>query len=114
MRLAATPQKRPHRHEARPELTHERVGRVGGDELGGVEGAKTIGRGALMLLASVPLAGLAYLAWYGLDEALGHSLPAQIASVGVGILVGIGAYAAAVWALRIPEARQIRTLLKRT
>ncbi len=83
-------------------------------DLNGVEGARTIGGAALMLLASVPLAALAYLAWYGLDEALGRSLLAQIASVGAGIVVGLAAYAAAVWALRIPEARQIRTLLGRT
>jgi putative peptidoglycan lipid II flippase len=83
-------------------------------DLNGVEGARTIGGAALMLLASVPLAALAYLAWYGLDEALGRSLLAQIASVGAGIVAGLGAYAAAVWALRIPEARQIRTLLGRT
>ncbi len=83
-------------------------------DLGGVEGARTIGGAALMLLASVPLAALAYLAWYGLDEALGRSLPAQIASVGVGLAAGLGAYAAAVWAMRIPEARQIRLLLRRT
>jgi putative peptidoglycan lipid II flippase len=83
-------------------------------DLNGVEGATTIGRAALMLLASVPLAALAYLAWYGLDEALGRSLLAQIASVGAGIVAGLAAYVGAVWALRIPEARQIRTLLGRT
>ena len=35
---------------------------------------------------------------------------AQIASVGVAIAAGFAAYAAAVWALRIPEARQFRAL----
>ncbi len=80
-------------------------------DLGGVEGARTIAGAALMLAASLPLAGLAYGGWYVLDEALGRSLPAQIASVGVGIAVGLAAYAAAVWAMRIPEARQLRALL---
>jgi len=80
-------------------------------ELNGVEGARTLGGAALMLAACIPLAGLAYLGWYGLGEALGRSLPAQIASVGVGIGAGLAAYAAAVWALRIPEARQLRALL---
>jgi hypothetical protein len=46
-----------------------------------------------------------------LDDALGRSLVAQIASVGGAILTGFAVYAAAVWALRVPEARQIRALL---
>ncbi len=80
-------------------------------DLGGVEGPRTLASAARMLLACVPLGALAYGAWYGLDEAFGSSLPAQIASVGVGIGVGLVAYAAAVWLLRIPEARQLRALL---
>ncbi|MBA2420359.1 MAG: murein biosynthesis integral membrane protein MurJ [Thermoleophilaceae bacterium] len=80
-------------------------------DLDGVEGPRTLGSAARMLLASVPLAALAYGAWYGLAEALGSSLAAQIASVGAGISVGLAAYAAAVWLLRVPEARQLRALL---
>ncbi len=80
-------------------------------DLGGVEGTKTLRGAALMVGASVPLAGLAYGGWYLLDELLGRSLPAQIASVGVGIVAGLAAYAAVVWVLRIPEARQVRALL---
>jgi len=83
-------------------------------DLGGVEGARTIGGAALMLFACLPLAAVAYLGWHLLDEVLGRSLPAQVASVGVGLLAGLAAYAASVWALRIPEARQIRVLLRRT
>ncbi len=80
-------------------------------DLGGVEGRKTLRGAALMVGASIPLAALAYGGWYLLDELLGRSLPAQIASVGVGIVAGLAAYAAVVWALRIPEARQVRALL---
>ncbi|HEX2232214.1 MAG TPA: murein biosynthesis integral membrane protein MurJ [Thermoleophilaceae bacterium] len=80
-------------------------------DLGGVEGARTLGAAARMLMAATALAGAAYGVWYGLDEALGRSLAAQIASVGGGIAAGFAVYATGVWLLRIPEARQIRMLL---
>ena len=64
-----------------------------------------------MLVAAVLLAGAAYGAWYGLDEALGRSLAGQIVSVGAGIGAGIAIYAAGVWVLGVKEARQIRALL---
>ena len=43
-------------------------------ELGGVEGRRTLGAALRMLLATAPLAGAAYGAWYGLDAELGRSL----------------------------------------
>ena len=49
--------------------------------------------------------------WYLLDDAFGRSLVAQIASLGAGIVAGIGVYIAAVLALRLEEARQIRQLI---
>jgi putative peptidoglycan lipid II flippase len=66
-----------------------------------------------MLAAAALLAGVSYGAWYGIDDLLGRSLPAQVASVGGGVLAGVAAYGAAVWALRVPEARQLRALLPR-
>ena len=80
-------------------------------DLGGVEGARTLATGIRMLAASALLAGAAYGGWYGLDELLGRSLAAQLVSVGAGIVAGVAVYAAAVWVLKVPEARQIRTLL---
>lgn len=82
-------------------------------ELGGIEGTRTLAAVLRMLAAGAALAGAAYLAWHGLDDALGRSLPAQIASVGTGIAAGLAAYAAAVWLLRVPEARQVASLLAR-
>jgi putative peptidoglycan lipid II flippase len=79
--------------------------------LGGIEGARTLAAALRMLVAAALLGGLAYGVWYGLDAALGRSLLAQAASVLGGIAAGIGVYAAAVWVLRVPEARQIRRLL---
>ena len=59
------------------------------------------------------LGGVAYVTWYGLDQALGRSLAAQIVSVGAALALGSAVYAAIVLALRIPEAQQIRELLTR-
>jgi putative peptidoglycan lipid II flippase len=80
-------------------------------ELGGIEGARTLGAAARMLGAAALLGGVAYGVWYGLDEALGRSLVAQIVSVGTALVAGFGTYAAAVWAMRLPEALQIKRLL---
>jgi putative peptidoglycan lipid II flippase len=80
-------------------------------ELGGVEGARTLGAALRMLIGAALLAAASYGVWYGLDEALGRELLGQIASVLGAIAAGLAVYAAAVWALRVPEARQIRRLL---
>jgi putative peptidoglycan lipid II flippase len=79
--------------------------------LGGVEGRETLSAGVRMLLAAAALGGVAYGVWYGLDQALGRSLAAQVATVGGGILAGLAVYAAGVWALRVREAAQIRELV---
>ncbi len=80
-------------------------------DLGGVEGRRTAGAAGLMLLASAPLAAASYGVWHGLDAVLGQSFAAQAVAVLSGIAAGVVVYAAAVWALRVPEARQIRRLL---
>jgi putative peptidoglycan lipid II flippase len=80
-------------------------------QLGGIEGARTLSAAGRMLVSAALLAGATYGVWYGLDSALGRSLLGQIGSVGGGITVGIGVYAAGVWMLGVQEARQIRTLL---
>jgi hypothetical protein len=64
-----------------------------------------------MLLAALPLAGVAYGVWEVLDAALGRSFVAQAVTVLTAIVAGLAVYAAAVLALRVPEARQIRRLV---
>jgi putative peptidoglycan lipid II flippase len=82
-------------------------------ELGGrLEAGATVAAVARMLVAAVALAAVAYAVWRGLDEALGRSLPAQIVSVGTGIAAGTAVYVAGVLALRVPEAAQIRELVR--
>jgi putative peptidoglycan lipid II flippase len=75
--------------------------------LGGFQTAETLTTIAKVLLASVVLALIAYGVWYGLDSALGRSLPAQIVSVGAALVAGSAAYAGVVLGLKIPEAHQI-------
>jgi putative peptidoglycan lipid II flippase len=82
-------------------------------ELGGVEGMRTLGAALKMLAAAALLGGVAYATWYGLDEALGRSLAAQALAVLAAIAAGFAVYGAAVLAMRVPEARQIRRLLVR-
>jgi putative peptidoglycan lipid II flippase len=82
-------------------------------DLRGIEGRETLSAAVRMLAGAALLAGVSYAAWYGLDHALGRSLPGQAVSVGAGIAAGLAVYAAAVWVLGVPEARQIRALLPR-
>jgi putative peptidoglycan lipid II flippase len=81
-------------------------------ELGGIEGRALMTGVARMLAAAAALAAVAYGAWHGLDELLGRPLLAQVVSVGVGVTAGVVAYALAVWALGVPEARQVLRLLR--
>jgi putative peptidoglycan lipid II flippase len=81
--------------------------------LGGLDLRRTITVFAKIVAASALLGVVAYGVWWGLDQALGRSLPGQIVSVGVAIAAGAAVYAAAVLSAGIPEARQIADLLGR-
>jgi putative peptidoglycan lipid II flippase len=81
--------------------------------LGGLDLRRTLAAAAWILVAAALLGAVAYGAWWGLDRVLGRSLPAQIVSVGGGVLAGSAVYGAVVLAARIPEARQIVDLLAR-
>jgi putative peptidoglycan lipid II flippase len=83
------------------------------DQLGGIELGKLLDTAVRVTIAAALLAGVAYLVWYGLDEALGRSTLAQLISVGGGLLAGAAAYFGAVLALRVPEGRQIVRLVRR-
>jgi putative peptidoglycan lipid II flippase len=76
----------------------------------GLELGTTLNTTAKVVVAAAILGVVAYVTWWALDEALGRSLLAQIASVGGALALGSAAYAALVLAMRIPEARQILAL----
>jgi putative peptidoglycan lipid II flippase len=80
-------------------------------DLGGIEGAQTLAAAARMLAAAALLGAVSYGVWYGLDSALGRGLAGQIVSVLTALTAGVVVYAAAVWAMKLPEALQIKRLL---
>ncbi len=82
--------------------------------LGGIEGGRLVATGLRLVGAAALLGLVAYLCWRGLDELLGSSFAAQAVSVIGALAAGSGVYAATVWILRVPEARQIRRLLRRS
>jgi putative peptidoglycan lipid II flippase len=78
---------------------------------GRLEGEQTVMITARILLASVLLAAVSWVAWYAIDALFGRSLPGQILSVGGAGAVGLLVYSRAVLAMRIPEAHQVRRLV---
>jgi putative peptidoglycan lipid II flippase len=80
-------------------------------ELDGIEGGKLFAAAVRMLAAGALLAAVSYFGWSALDDLLGRSLAGQAVSVLGAIGAGAVVYGAAVLALRVPEARQIRRLL---
>jgi putative peptidoglycan lipid II flippase len=81
--------------------------------LAGVEGAVTLAAVLRMCLAAAVLGVASYLVWWGADALLGRALWAQACALGAALGVGAGVYAVLLLALRVPEARQLRQLLRR-
>jgi putative peptidoglycan lipid II flippase len=79
---------------------------------GRLEGRETLDALIRILIASAALGVVAYLLWAGIDDVLGRSIIAQIISVGTALTAGLAVYCAAVIALRVREASQIRDLVK--
>jgi len=76
--------------------------RMGGFELG--ETARSF---VLVAVASAVLAAVAWWSWHLLDSGLGRSLTAQIASLGLGLVLG---YAAFFGACRLLGVRELETM----
>jgi putative peptidoglycan lipid II flippase len=83
------------------------------DLLGGIEVGRLIDNAVRVTIAGALLAGVSYVVWYGLDDALGRGTIAQIISLGFALAAGFVTYFAAVLALRVPEAAQIMRLVRR-
>jgi putative peptidoglycan lipid II flippase len=80
--------------------------------IGGLELPRLISSSVRISVAAAALAGVAYGVWFVLDEALGEGLGGQIVSIGAGLIAGAAVYAAVLIALRVPEAEQIRRLVR--
>jgi putative peptidoglycan lipid II flippase len=79
---------------------------------GRLEGAQTTMITARILAASVILGAVSWVVWSVLNALLGQSLPAQVLSVGGAAAVGALVYARAVLVMHIPEAHQVRRLVR--
>src|SRR6266511_3360775 len=82
-------------------------------QLGRLELGRLLWTTARVAAAAAALAGVSYAVWDLLDGALGRGLAGQVISLSVGLALGAAVYAAAIMALRIPEAQQILRLLRR-
>jgi putative peptidoglycan lipid II flippase len=80
--------------------------------IGGLELPRLISSSVRISVAAAALAGVAYGVWFLFDEALGEGLGGQIVSMGAGLIAGAAVYAAVLIALRVPEAEQIRRLVR--
>jgi putative peptidoglycan lipid II flippase len=79
---------------------------------GRLEGAQTVMITARILLASVLLGVVSWVVWSLLHALLGQALPAQVISVGGAAAAGALVYARAVLVMHIPEAHQVRRLIR--
>jgi putative peptidoglycan lipid II flippase len=82
-------------------------------QLHGLDLPRLIDTAVRVVAAAALLAGVSYLVWYGLDDALGRATIAQIVSLGAALAAGFATYFVAVLALRVPEANQIVRLIRR-
>jgi putative peptidoglycan lipid II flippase len=78
---------------------------------GRLEGAQTLMITVRILVATVIMAAVARGIWVLLDHLFGTSLVAQLFSVGIAITAALALYAKTVLAMRVPEARQIESLV---
>jgi putative peptidoglycan lipid II flippase len=78
---------------------------------GRLEMAQTTMVTVRVLVATAFMTALGYLVWKGLDAALGTSLIAQIVAMGIAFTAAGVLYARLVLWMRIPEARQIESLI---
>jgi putative peptidoglycan lipid II flippase len=82
-------------------------------ELGGLELGRLLSTAVRITIASAVLAGIAWVVWDLLDEALGRGLAGQIVSLGGALLLGALGYLAVARLLRIAELDQIMRLAMR-
>ncbi|MGZ5376440.1 MAG: lipid II flippase MurJ, partial [Solirubrobacterales bacterium] len=81
--------------------------------LGGIEATRLLDTTVRVLIAAACLAGVSYLTWYGLDQALGRSIGAQVLSMSAALSAGAIVYFLAARLLRIAEVEQLLNLLPR-
>jgi putative peptidoglycan lipid II flippase len=81
--------------------------------LGRLELVQLIWSGSRIVASSALLAGVSFITWDVLDDALGRGLGAQIISLGVALAAGAIVYGVALTLLRVPEMSQVLGILRR-
>jgi putative peptidoglycan lipid II flippase len=82
-------------------------------EFGGLELGRLFSTASRITIASAALAGVGWVVWDLLDEALGRALVGQVVSLGAGLAAGGLVYVAVAKLLRVAELEQISRLLRR-
>ena len=82
--------------------------------LGRMDGSAIVSSYARIAAASAAAAGAAFGVWFVLDETLGRSLLAQIASVGLGTAAGVAAFLGLALFLRVRELQAVLSLRRRS
>jgi putative peptidoglycan lipid II flippase len=82
-------------------------------EFGGLELGRLLSTATRITVASAALAGVGWVVWDLLDEALGRGLVGQIVSLGTGLALGGLVYVAVARLLRVEELEQMTRLLRR-
>ena len=77
--------------------------------MAGFELTETVRSFMLVTVASIGLAAVGWSAWRLLDSGLGRSLPAQVVSLGLGLVLGYAAFFAA---CRVLGVRELETMLR--
>jgi putative peptidoglycan lipid II flippase len=80
---------------------------------GGLELRRLLSTGTRITIAAAALAGVGWLVWDVLDQALGRGLGGQIVSLGAGLTIGGLVYLAVAKLLRVEELEQMTRLLRR-
>jgi putative peptidoglycan lipid II flippase len=81
--------------------------------VGGVDARRVASSAFRSIAALIPLSAVAYGVWWGLDALLGRRLWAQVVSVGLAYALGGVAYCLAAWAMRMPELRDVVSVIRR-
>jgi putative peptidoglycan lipid II flippase len=80
---------------------------------GRLEGAQTLMIAARITVAALIMGAIARLSWAAANSVVGHSMAGEIISVGLAVGLAGWFYAWAVTRMRIPEAEQIESMLRR-
>src|SRR6476646_7853618 len=84
-----------------------------GRRVGSLHVREVAGEAARIAVATVYCTAAAFGVWWPLDQLLGRSIPAQLASVGLGLAAGAGAYLAAGRILHLAEMDVLASLARR-